>query len=96
MPDVEKFKLDLIKCEVYWKAVLAFLKVLAKESDEAIYAFVLAVFKGEEGRKEAMERAGGTRTPEYVAFELGLVAGPIARTVLYGLIKNLIMGLVKK
>jgi len=95
MSENEKWKLDIAILDSYAKALVSVLKVILAESEDAIHALILAVFKGEDAREEALG-GGGSPVPERLAFEIGIIAGPVAKQVLLIIIKDFLLGLLKK
>lgn len=63
------------------------LKSVGEETEDALEAFCSAVFEGEDARERSQD-LGGSPVPERMAFEVGLIAGPVLKAALAAIIKD--------
>jgi hypothetical protein len=69
------FKRDLTWLKVFWERQLPKAEVMAKESGDFMYGFLIGALLGEEGQKE-LDKMGGDPRPERIGFMLGKIASP--------------------
>ena len=71
----DKFKRDLKWLENYWKKTLPKVEVMAKESGDFLFGFLIGALLGDEGKDE-LGKMGGDPRPEKIGFLLGKIASP--------------------
>ncbi len=76
------------------KNVARVLKAVGEETEDALEAFCNAVFEGEGAREKSLT-LGGSPVPERLAFELGLMSGPLLKFALTRLVKNVLRQLIR-
>jgi hypothetical protein len=71
----EKFKRDLTWLKVFWDRQLPKAEVMAKESGDFLYGFLIGALLGDDGKSE-LDKMGGDPRPEKIGFLLGKIASP--------------------